>query len=273
MPATPTGNSYLSVFQVCRKKWFWKNILNLQPKELEKTLETGSAVHIGLEEWEKSHLSELALDKAKAYLESSNMIQEWDITEACLKAYFLKFQNSPFQMVIPEFETSIKIGPWSYTMKIDGIGILDKHFYILEHKTSGMSPSIFFRKFQVDRQVSGYILGAQEHCPDKEIIGVFINGIFKPQRRKTGLTEAKIERELILRTPFQLEVFKSDTIAIFEELEEAKAHYVMNGSTSLFYQNTNACSDFNRVCEYMDLCKYGPKEEIIQALFFTGEGV
>lgn len=271
MPATATGNSYLSVFQTCRKKWLWKFFLGLQPKELDKNLETGSAVHLGLEEWEKNRIPEVALDKARTYLESVNMNQEWDITEACLKAYFFKFQNSPFQMVIPEFETSIQLGPWTYTMKIDGIGILDKHFYILEHKTTGLGASVFFRKFQVDRQISGYILGAQQQCPDKEIVGVFINGIFKPQRRKTGLTEAKVERELILRTSYQMEVFKADTIRIFEEIEEAKALWTMTGDHSLFYQNTNACSDFNRTCEYLDLCKYGPTESLIQSLFFKEE--
>ena len=113
MPATATGNSYLSCFLTCRKKFYWKHILKLEPRELDKNLETGSATHIGLAEWEVSHISELALDKAKAYLESVNMTQEWDITEAILKAYFESFKSSPLQLIVPEFETSIKIGPWT----------------------------------------------------------------------------------------------------------------------------------------------------------------
>ena len=270
MPATATGNSYLSCFLTCRKKFYWKHILKLEPRELDKNLETGSATHIGLAEWEVSHISELALDKAKAYLESVNMTQEWDITEAILKAYFESFKSSPLQLIVPEFETSIKIGPWTYTMRIDGIAILDKHFYVLEHKTTGLGASLFFRKFQVDRQITGYILGAQQYCPDKEIIGVFVNGLFKPRRNKSGLGPVSPpQRELILRTPFQFDLFLNDTERIFEQIEVAK--YAHRSNLDCFYQNTDACVNFNRTCEYMDLCKYGPKPELIEALFKTEE--
>lgn len=267
--ATPTGNSYLSCFVTCRAKFKWRHIYGLQPKELDKNLETGSATHLALADWHISHIPEQALDIARAYLEDQNMSQEWDITEAILKAYFDKFKGSPLQVIIPEFETSIKVGDWTYTMKIDGIAILDHHFYVLEHKTSGLSPSLFFRKFQVDRQVTGYILGAQAQCPDKEIIGVFINGLFKPQRRKTGLTQASVERELVLRTPYQFEIFLRDTERMFAQIEECKGLYEMGRDA--YYQNTEACSNFNRTCEYIDLCKYGPKEDLILAMFQTKE--
>jgi len=266
MGATVSGNSYLSVFLTCRKKFKWKDILGLQPNTLDKNQETGSAAHIGLAEWHENHIPKVALDKAKAYLESVNMSQEWDITEAILKAYFNKFKNSQLQLVIPEFETSIKIGSWTYTMKIDGIAILDKHFYLLEHKTSGLGSSLFFRKFQIDRQITGYMLGAQQACPDKEIIGVFVNGLFKPKRNKGGLGQVpEPERELFLRTEEQFKVFKEDTEAIFTEIENCKL--ALDRGLDWFYQNTEACVNFNRVCEYMELCKYGPLPELIEALF------
>jgi hypothetical protein len=143
--------------------------------------------------------------------------------------------------------------------RTDGVIEMYKSIFLLEQKTtSSTARNNFWKKFQLDTQVRGYVYGVWKVTgvlPN----GVLINAIIKHQKQITVNGEKKyqldpfnvgFEREPIIITKDDLIDFEKDIIKVANDYEEAFR-------TGNIYKNTNSCFSYNRQCYYFDLCKRG----------------
>lgn len=274
MGATASGNSYLSIFKRCRRKFYFRHVRRLVGKDRSPALDIGTLCHTALQV-----LPHAGLDKALLAMElqwKEEMEEDWedncqvlDLAVVLIKGYAQEYSNDPFTSIMDEFEFSFNISPYVYTGKIDRIVRgPDGNFYVMEHKTSGEVPSVHLRRFFNDPQITGYYIGAQQALKNlggAKLAGVIVDGLYKPRAKKDGsyppITEKNFVREVFTRSVEQVEEFLSNTEEVFKQISQAA------GSIEAYYKCEGACFDFFRPCEYLDLCKFGIDERVINAKF------
>jgi hypothetical protein len=176
----------------------------------------------------------------------------YGVALATFSGYTLAYpKDKELNFIVQEFETSINVGGFTYTMRIDGIARYLNEFYVVEHKTCSQALPTYFKQFENDRQITGYLLGVQKEIPHMIVGGIIVNALKKPKKLKTGYSQPEYERAILLRTEYQIDWWKQDTIKTFEEIEQCKA-------TGGWTHNTKECYAFNSPCPYLSLCKYGP---------------
>lgn len=263
---TRTGNSYIQEFLNCPRKHYWHQERGLVPKgEIDHNLRIGLACHEALEVWHTKADQQAAILAIENVIEPTN--EHWGMAIATMLGYIKFDQASPLHLVVQEFETSIPIaGGYVYTMRIDGIANLDGKFYVVEHKTTSEYLSTYFRRYQNNWQVTGYLQGVKKEVGHLETSGIIINALQKPRKQKNGYGEPAYGRELVVRSEYQVEQFLSGVSLAFEEIDDTriKEHaYPRRLAERAWRQNTQYCHAYNKSCEYLDLCKYGSSETIL----------
>lgn len=250
---TRTGNSYIQTFLSCRRKFYWQEVYQggLTPKEESPNLTIGRAVHEALATWHTYQDLPLSLKALELVIPQSS--PSYGLALATFVGYTKAYpREQSLEFLVQEFETSIKVGEFTYTMRIDGIARYLNEFYVVEHKTTGQSLKSYFNHYENDRQVTGYLLGVKAEMPSMRVAGIVINALKKPAKLKTGYGEPAYDRAIILRTDRQMSWWLNDTISIFEDI--GRCYY----ETGDWYCNTKECYAFNAPCPYISLCKYGP---------------
>jgi hypothetical protein len=133
--------------------------------------------------------------------------------------------------------------------KTDGIINWKKMLWLLEHKTSAMTGDIFFSRFQLDFQPTGYMYGIWKATGIRPH-GFLLNVAKKPNKKALDQFNVAFEREPYLRSDVDLERFEREFILQCNDYEEA----FRDGK---IYMNTKSCTNYNRRCYYLDLCLRG----------------
>lgn len=165
-PAVYT-NSSIGSFGACPHRYWWAYQLGLRREEIGTRLSIGTAYHAGLEALNRGGTIDSAVSVARApSLDDADRERV-----ACLVAgWQWRWSNAPAFRKILAVEKVFEFKPirrarWSYAGKIDVIGELeDGRIAVGENKTTtdDLSPgSDYWRRLQIDRQISGYILGAR----------------------------------------------------------------------------------------------------------------
>jgi hypothetical protein len=174
--------------------------------------------------------------------------------------------------------------PHYLAFKTDGIIEMYKVIYLLEQKTTAKLGNDFWMKFQLDAQVRGYCYGVWK-ATGIIVNGVLINAIVKHSKQITlnGVkkyqldpTNVGFEREPILVTMKDMLDFEKEFVQLANDYELAYR-------TNNIYKNTGACFNYNRKCEYFDLCKrdqqqlegeFKPREaDYVQDHYYTVLGI
>jgi len=278
MGASASGNSYLDVFKRCPRKFYYAHVLKLKPKGRALPLDTGTLVHEGL-----AVLGHHGIDAAEAQIKKvwkEEMEDYWaaneygdqttalDVALLLVQGYAVEHATSPFIPLVDEFEFAFTLPSGAtYTGKLDRlVKGPEGRVYVMEHKTTALNPTQYFKSFFLNPQITGYYIGATEATPDSlPISGVIVDVLLKPRKKKAGgfspLTENNFAQELFTRTPMQIEEFITNTDQVFQEIERC-------GTTkSNFYRCENECYSFFKACPYLDLCMYGDDEHLMETSF------
>jgi len=286
MGASASGNSYLTTFKRCRRKFYWSNVRGLKPKGRAPALDIGTLVHEGLALLPYHGLDE-AVDHMMNVYEgipdhpeySEGMAHAYDddkvidMAVVLLKGYKEAYATDPFTPLVEEHEFSLSLVNRAYTGKIDKIvrGPGDK-LYVMEHKTTGLNPSAYLRTFYLDPQISGYYLGAVKALHSlnngEGLAGVVVDLLTKPRMNKGGWGKHEYVRDVFTRSPAQLNDFILSTARVFDAIDQcAEEAAVIEDPKEAYYRCEHECFSFNRACAYLDLCRYGESPEIIEAEF------
>lgn len=136
--------------------------------------------------------------------------------------------------------------PHYFTGTTDGVINWKNMIWLLEHKTSAMTGNIFFDKYILDMQPTGYMYGIQQSAGFRPH-GFVLNVIKKPNKRAADQFKVEFEREPFLRTDDDLARFGREFALMAEDYENAYKN-------KHIYMNTRSCMNFNRRCYYLGLC-------------------
>jgi len=290
--ATAFGNSYLQDFETCPRLFKYKHLDGLvAPPAL--TLSVGTAVHAGLHEWytrdpldpmrSAEALNAAFGSLAHAYEEISDPIIADDytktllITERTLTGYFdayrLETEYDTLDLEL-ELDYPLTADGQRYTGRLDRVvrSKADGMIYDMGHKTSGEYPTTFFKRFELDPAITGYVWLAEQHYKEP-IGGVIVNGLFKPRLnppKKDGtrtLGEPSYMRETFIRTKVEIDEWAEETIIKRGRLAEL----IARGDPKQWTKRETSCTRFNRTCEFMNVCKHQQADFVMAAFRERGD--
>lgn len=261
--------------------------MGLLPKAVSSAISIGVLTHKALERLQSDGV-EVALADAKAEFETqvaaypnSDFEGVWDMTEHLVRGYRQRYAQDDMVELQAEFEFKVILTDeeghkWPYTGRVDNIVMLKNRpeaLFVKETKTTGFAPSQFLQRFTMSSQITGYLLGAQTVKLPAPVKGVIVDAIFRPRRRKDGtigmLSDNSFVREAFFRSPTEIVDFIKDTTRTFKEIDSLRKEPTEAESTDAtkWSKNTEYCYHWGRPCEYLDLCKYGHSEELVESLF------
>lgn len=268
-------SSQLQTYLSCPQKYYFKYVLNLKKRKYDERdvdLEFGQRVHKCLEWYKKFNDA----DFVKHWIDFEDLPEEIELCKT--RANGLKMSEEFIQHLekidkgietlsvedVGEVKLSDDI---TWIVKIDRVVKKDENIYFNDYKTKGKSlPYNYFSRFSPNLQVSGYCFYVQEkygQCSGG-IIDVLMSGF----RKKKYLDSppgfhCEFKREIVNRTPEQLEDFRNNAIFWCHRLEEDLGDLKIG-------KNEGACWQY-RGCPYIALCltSQGIKidEEIAETMY------
>lgn len=139
--------------------------------------------------------------------------------------------------------------PHYFTGKTDAVISWRNMIWLLEHKTAVNTGDIFYKRFRLDKQTTGYLYGIWK-ATGMRPHGFLLNVIKKPRAdvAKRDPFAISFEREPFIRDDATLEEFERDIIMIANDYELAYR-------TNNIYKNERSCTSYNRECYYMHRCE------------------
>ncbi len=274
----------------CTKKFYYKDILRLEPRLTTSALNIGSTIHECFEMYfNKSpaqeviqHIEDIYKGGLAAATESEGdrmLIDKY----TCLGIWTnYPFSEMEFEEVVPEKRFRVKLdGLRGVYLKGIVDGLVKRHgkWWIREVKTTSMDKRSFQSKASVSYQAAGYMYGVlkETHTP---ICGVVYDMIKRPLLRRGAHETAEdfgkriladysraekkemyYDRYYSYRTEKEIAEFEKDMVIFAKEL---RARIRKNN----WFRNTDACFTFNSECPYKKICwEESPDPSLVEALY------
>jgi hypothetical protein len=142
------------------------------------------------------------------------------------------------------------IQPHYFRGKTDAVISWKGKIWLLEHKTTAMTGNIFYDKFMLDFQTTGYLYGIGKALGTRPH-GFLLNVLKKPNKNAKDQLSVSFEREPYLRTDEDITRFEHEFIHHAEDYENA----VVNNRFAMDGAWNESCVKWNRRCYFWDVCK------------------
>lgn len=284
-------------YQACPRKHHFQYDQLYRPVESAESLRFGTLVHKGLEAWWSA--VGVPLDAAFAAMHQGDTDDvSLVLAEELLRLYDMRWGNEPYETLAVEAEFTAELRnpdtgaasrTWRVGGKIDAIcrDLRDDRVLIVEHKTSSedIGPgSEYWRRLQLDNQVSTYFVGARSlgHDPAACLYDVIGKPRLKPLVA-TPLAERKYKKD---GTLYAAQREHDETLDAFrarvrEKLQEDPSHWLQRGEVNRlegeekdaafdlwgiarqiregelaerFPRNPSSCLSYGRTCPFFDVC-------------------
>lgn len=262
--------STLSSFQTCRKKYYFEHIRHLKPKLKGAALEFGGAIHEALDAYysldDKTQSIFLAKEAFKANWKDreGDEIRTIDNGLKLLDWYAKRYQHEPFKVVgKPETGFVFVIGDILFGGRIDLPVEWDGNLWIMEHKTTTRLANGYFNQYELDKQVTGYIIAAEEHFKGRKVHGCIVN-VMEPWKElirptaKSKAPEDHFARSPITRSQMIKDRFKLNVQRIVRDIK-----WCHENDEFMEAEKKEVCQYYNRPCPYLQLCQHGEDERVI----------
>jgi hypothetical protein len=137
--------------------------------------------------------------------------------------------------------------PHYFRGKTDAVISWKGKIWLLEHKTTAMTGNIFYDKFMLDFQTTGYLYGIGKALGTRPH-GFLLNVLKKPNKNAKDQLSVSFEREPYLRSDEDISRFESQFILQAQEYERAV-------TDNIIWMNPDSCTSWNRRCYFWDVCK------------------
>ena len=255
-------------FQRCRRYYYWRHIRNLTSKIPGSALVFGAAIHTALDE-HYINGSEKAIQLFRETYKDreDDQLRTVENGVKALEWYSKVYAHEPFKVLgKPEAGFVFPIGDILWGGRMDLPVEWDGQLWIVEHKTTARLDFNYFKQFALDKQITGYTVGAEEFF-GRECKGCIINAIevWKELKRPTVKSkgpEDHFVRDPIMRPKMLKERFKTNVQRIVRDILWCEEH-------DEFYEaeKKDVCFSYNYDCPYRCLCEYGEDSRIIEKDF------
>jgi len=275
--------SRIQVFRNCRRKYYYRYILNKEAKVPQFPLSFGKIVHQALYEYHLGNKDILnCVEKAKndflnAYPDYNLERVDYEIglILGVLSAYLEIFPS--FDYIEPEKEIRLPLDGIEIVGRVDGLIQEGNKWWILEHKTIGSTSVIDFQKrLQLDDQPTLYMYALRGY----DVCGVLYNLIRRPRfvkypqenyKQFAERIKGKILRDpsmyfsrfKIYRTLRGIKEFEKELLYLIHTIRECHKH---PDRLEVFYKNPYYCSSYLE-CEYRPLCVFGISDRLLEMLY------
>lgn len=280
--------SALKLFRRCKRKFYWKYILRLDPRRKDIPLIIGSGFHKGLAQWYAGQRASMNTIASKLIpkihedaIENNELYDADEFEKLELQIYMLGGMLHAYSHVYKDDRRSwdldrklierrftVDCGDYDFQGSID---IADDRF-LVEHKTTGNITSSYLDRLPLDTQVRGYMFGAKKGLglkPKRVIYNVVRKS--KLRRRSAETFDGFVTRvrdDYLARPEFYFHreplPFTSVDILAFEfELDQTHQEYLhVLASGDPLQPRTwgiddSECNAWFRMCSYTSLCHHG----------------
>lgn len=260
---TKHGYSKIQDFESCPHKYYFRWEIELRPKRVNPNLFAGTIIHAARHAW-----LEHGKDKswgikaiADAFIDIEGHLQE-DATEFvnyCVRMfeeYAEHWKDEKVERTGYEIDFETMVGTYTFTGRLDGVVVVDGMVFVDEVKTTGIPPQQFIQEMHMDGKTTGYVWAAQK-LTGKTVAGVYLDIIYK-KRDKAKTFD--FVRDITLRSEDQLAQWERATVDKLNHIERCRAE-------GYWPHNYGHCHGRYGKCPYIDLCKYGERQELIDAQF------
>ena len=160
------------------------------------------------------------------------------------------FNTDPTKPWLNCQQTELCWQPHYFRGKTDAVISWKGKIWLLEHKTTAMTGNIFYDKFMLDFQTTGYLYGIGKSLGTRPH-GFLLNVLKKPNKNAKDQLSVSFEREPYLRTDEDILRFEKEFIHSAEDYENAvtQNRWTMDGAWN------ESCVKYNRRCYFWDVCK------------------
>lgn len=264
----------LDTFLTCRMKYYWFMVRHLRAKSVSPALEFGQCIHTSLDTYYTSLLLKQTdgLEKAVEIFRATYKDREGEEVRTIengvklLTHYSEVYKHEPFKVLgRPEIGFVFPIGELLWGGRMDlPVEWTNDELWIMEHKTTTRLQANFFKQFDLNMQITSYILAAEEFMR-RPCMGCIVNAIepWKEVKRVTERTRKPHEhfaRDPKMRSAAEKAYFKENVQKIVKDILWCE-------DRGEFYPNQHACFQYNYDCQYKDLCRFGDSDRIINRDF------
>lgn len=285
------STSSIGTFMTCPKKYYYSYKALLGSRSYMSSLGYGSFVHAFVEQSSGVGRKDAAIQELDRYLKdhptqeseiredfyyAENIVGEW----AKHWSGDVPLSNNDFTWVASEkewkFNLGLKMPDRFFAGKSDGLWHSKKFdkVFLYELKTAAdRSRDKYIHHLQIDKQISANIIAMES--AGISVAGVVYDVVWKPgliQKKNRKTMPDETNAEFVQRKIDEVKnnakdyfertiVFRSDSdIAEFVQDLEAQHSALKHAEVNGFYRNSGACENYNRTCQYFQLCMENSKE-------------
>lgn len=146
----------------------------------------------------------------------------------------------------------------------------DEALWVMEHKTTSRITYSYFNQFELDKQITGYIIAAETYT-GKKCIGCLLNVLepWKEVKRvsaKTKKPEEHLQRFPVTRSSILKKRFKLNLQRIIRDIL-----WCEKNNEFIESEKKEVCTYYNSSCPYKELCLYGEDEHMIREHYIIEE--
>ena len=255
----------IDCFQTCRKKYYWQMVRHLQTKTKSNALLFGGEIHDALDlhytvgnEAALRHFGETFKNREGDELrtvENGLKMLEW---------YGKVYRHEPFKVLgKPELGFVFPLGDILWGGRMDLPVLWNGDLWIVEHKTTSILRGNYFNQFELDKQVTGYIMGAEAFL-GKKCYGCLINAMQPWKELKRPTYKSKKPEEHFVRCPVTRSKALKERFTL--NVNRIVRDILWCEENNEFYEaeKKDICFNYNYNCPYLDLCKYGEDERLVE---------
>jgi hypothetical protein len=263
----------LDTFQTCRKKYYYSFVRGLDSKRKSSALSFGTAIHSALDTYYFENDISKAITKFRETFTSQEdeVLRNVDNGVKLLENYPKVYPTEIFKVLgKPEKGFVLPIGDILYGGRIDLPIEIDGQVWVMEHKTTSRITGSYFDQFDLDKQITGYILGTEEFT-GRTCVGCMINvlepwkELIKPTAKSKGVQDHYL-RCPKTRTPYAKERFRLNVQRIVRDIEWCEKNDEWYEA-----EKKDVCFHYNYNCPFKTLCQFGEDEQFIKNEFNVRE--
>lgn len=267
--ASKSGYHFLESFETCKRKWYIRYILGIEPDRKPFQLIFGGCFHHGKAIFyetksEKKAIAAYlqALKESKGEVEDASTLYPMMVKRGPImlsRWINLLGRNDLQTYKILALEKVIKFSlpnGYVFTMKPDVVMEADAGIYLFDTKTSWYSANLQAEQVETGDQSTAYLYGWNLTHPKKKAIGLVPDCIYWNRNTedpdKINCTRSK----LVSRTERELQEWVEGTMSNLADMASRVRGLVKHGDAATFPRTTSYCLSYNRACEYLDICRH-----------------
>ncbi|KKN15951.1 hypothetical protein LCGC14_0980840 [marine sediment metagenome] len=245
----------LDMFQQCHKKFYWRMIRHLTPKDVATALMFGRDIHEALRIYYTKGLDKALAWFGETYKEKPfEKLRTIDNGLKMLKGYAEVYMHEPFNIIATEVGFSVPFGDIMYAGRLDALVEWGGDLYVLEHKTTAGLRGNYFKQWSPHMQIEGYIYAAEQFT-GRKCMGCVVNAleVWKDVQKTTAKTKRLADhygRSPESRSKEQLDEFCWEVRDTVDEIR-------MCTREMKWRKQKHTCFSYNYECPFKQLCMYG----------------